>query len=157
MQKGLAWRTYLGALVFALSISWPSLASLPPPDFSWYAVFFKPDSVVVDEAFIQIMKQNIIPAASGRFDGPITLYGHCDTEETDVSLARAEAVKAKLLELGVPASRISVHSRGDNALLVRTPPGVSEPQNRRVEIQLERLCGKSCPPETYRDSGSSRD
>lgn len=156
MQKGLAWRTYLGALVIALSISWPSLAALPPPNFAWYAVFFKPNSAIVDEAFIQIMKQNLIPAASSRFDGPITLYGHCDTEEKDVSLARAEAVKAKLMELGVPASRISVHSRGDNALLVRTPPGVSEPQNRRVEIQLERLCGESCPPEAF-DSGSSRD
>jgi OmpA-OmpF porin, OOP family len=145
------------ATVAALAISLPSLAWLPPPDTATFMVFFSTDSTSVTEQGMRTMREHLIREANGRYDGPITVTGHCDTEEKDVSLARAEAVVAKLIELGIPASRMSVQSRGDLALLVLTPPGVREPQNRRVEIFIERLCGKSCPEEKFQDSGSSRD
>lgn len=156
MQIGSALKVF-GAVAIALALSWPTQASLPRSDTAAFMVLFRTDSATVDEQSIQTLKKHIILELDARFDGPIAVIGNCDTEEMDVSLARAEAVKAKLVELGVPASRISVHSRGDKTLLIPTPPGVSEILNRRVEIVIDRLCGKSCPPETYRDSGSSRD
>jgi len=154
MHIAMPLKSYFCSAVAALSISLPSLAWLPPPDTATFMVFFPTDSAVVSEQGMRNMREQLIREANGRYDGPITVTGHCDTEEKDVSLARAEAVKAKLIELGIPASRMSVHSRGDQALLVPTPPGVREPQNRRVEIFLERLCGKSCPEEKFQDSGS---
>ena len=47
---------------------------------------------------------------------------------------RANAVAAALERLGVPRSDMVVAGRGMNDLRVPTPPGVREPQNRRVEI-----------------------
>ena len=46
----------------------------------------------------------------------------------------AQAVAAALERLGVPRSDMVVSGRGMNDLRVPTPPGVREPQNRRVEI-----------------------
>jgi OOP family OmpA-OmpF porin len=53
-----------------------------------------------------------------------------------LSERRANAVAAALERLGVPRSDMVVAGRGQNDLRVPTPPGVREPQNRRVEIVL---------------------
>lgn len=55
-----------------------------------------------------------------------------------LSERRAAAVKAELVRLGVPATSIRTIGRGENDPLVPTADGVREPQNRRVEIQLQR-------------------
>ena len=55
-----------------------------------------------------------------------------------LSERRAAAVKAELVRLGVPATSIKTIGRGENDPLVPTADGVREPQNRRVEIQLQR-------------------
>lgn len=70
--------------------------------------------------------------------GRVILTGHSDTAEASVplSMSRAVAVKIRLLEMGIPAARISVVARGDKDLLVQTPPGARDPQNRRVELVL---------------------
>ena len=41
------------------------------------------------------------------------------------------------MQNGVPATAIAVVGRGEQGLLVPTPDGVREPQNRRVEIVLQ--------------------
>jgi OmpA-OmpF porin, OOP family len=51
-----------------------------------------------------------------------------------LSLRRANPVKDALARDGVPATAISVVGMGEKGLLVPTPDGVREPQNRRVEI-----------------------
>ena len=68
--------------------------------------------------------------------------GHTDTSgpadyNMALSLRRANAVKDALVQNGVPANVISVVGRGEQGLLVPTPDGVREPQNRRVEIVLQ--------------------
>ncbi len=70
--------------------------------------------------------------------GHVTLTGHSDTAEASVplSMSRAVAVKMRLLGMGIPVDRISVIARGDKDLLVQTPPGTRDPQNRRVELVL---------------------
>ena len=69
----------------------------------------------------------------------ITIVGHTDTAEASVplSMARALTAKMRLLEMGIPPDRISTVGRGDKGILVQTPPGTREPQNRRVEFVLE--------------------
>ena len=71
----------------------------------------------------------------------IETTGHADRSGTDaynlrLSKRRAEAVKAELNRLGIPAGEIVVRWKGEREPLVATPDGVREPQNRRVEIIL---------------------
>jgi outer membrane protein OmpA-like peptidoglycan-associated protein len=41
-----------------------------------------------------------------------------------------------LIELGIPPERIQARGRGERELLVPTEDEVSEPRNRRVEINV---------------------
>lgn len=71
----------------------------------------------------------------------IEVIGHTDTAYVtalsyEIALARAEAVKTALVSKGIPAPSISTQSEGKSKLLVLTPDGTKEPQNRRVEIHL---------------------
>ena len=72
----------------------------------------------------------------------ITATGHTDTSGPEnynmaLSLRRANAVKDALVREGVPPTAIAVIGRGEQGLLVPTPDGVREPQNRRVEIVIQ--------------------
>jgi outer membrane protein OmpA-like peptidoglycan-associated protein len=72
----------------------------------------------------------------------IAASGHADRSGSDeynmaLSMRRGNAVKARLLALGVPESEIIVSAKGETEPLVATEDGVREPQNRRVEIILE--------------------
>jgi OOP family OmpA-OmpF porin len=51
-----------------------------------------------------------------------------------LSQRRAYAVYEALIREGVPAAAITLVGRGENQVLVLTPDGTREPQNRRVEI-----------------------
>ena len=55
-----------------------------------------------------------------------------------LSERRAASVKAELVRLGIPATSITTIVRGENDPLVPTADGVREPQNRRVEIQMQK-------------------
>ena len=71
----------------------------------------------------------------------IALIGHTDAAGSEkynlaLSLRRANAVKAALVKLGIPANEISVVGKGKSEPLVPTKDGVREPQNRRVQILL---------------------
>jgi len=71
----------------------------------------------------------------------IVVIGHTDSvgelaANDQLSLARAERVRGILVAQGLPAERIRAAGRGERELLVRTADGVSEPRNRRVEINV---------------------
>ena len=51
-----------------------------------------------------------------------------------LSQRRASAVLTGLLDRGIPADRFQVLAKGETDLTVPTNPGVSEAENRRVEI-----------------------
>lgn len=57
-----------------------------------------------------------------------------------LSRRRGEAVKAYLAGRGYPAERIRVVANGEAVLLVETPDGVAEPQNRYVAVYFARVC-----------------
>ena len=71
----------------------------------------------------------------------IQVTGHTDTVGSEsyndqLSVARAEAVKAELVHDGVDADTIHVAGSGFDDPLVPTPPGVREGKNRRAVIDL---------------------
>ena len=71
----------------------------------------------------------------------IVVIGHTDTVgalayNDRLSLARAERLREMLIEMGLPAVRIQAAGRGKRELLVPTDDNVSEPRNRRVEINV---------------------
>ena len=72
----------------------------------------------------------------------LSVEGHTDSIGTDdynqkLSERRADAVKAELIKDGVAADAIETAGVGKSGLLVPTPDGVREPQNRRAEIELQ--------------------
>lgn len=73
----------------------------------------------------------------------VELTGHADRSgPANVNLAasrhRAEAVKAWLVQRGIPTSNITVAAHGESRPIVPTEDGVREAQNRRVEVRIIR-------------------
>jgi OOP family OmpA-OmpF porin len=82
-------------------------------------------------------------SASAGYHNPavIQIEGHDDASQTTeraqtISQRRADAVAEALVRLGWPLDRMRIAAFGKTRLLVPTPDGVREPQNRRVEITL---------------------
>jgi outer membrane protein OmpA-like peptidoglycan-associated protein len=57
----------------------------------------------------------------------------------ELSLRRAQAVRAALIRLGVPEGQIIVRAHGTDDPMVQTASGVKEPQNRRVVVAFPDL------------------
>lgn len=69
----------------------------------------------------------------------VEIIGHADTlggetYDQNLSLKRAETIRAALVNDGFDARAISIVGEGYRVPLVATPPHTAEPQNRRVEI-----------------------
>lgn len=80
----------------------------------------------------------IIAAARVGHQTHITVVGHSDTAEDSraLSLHRAEAVKAALVQQGARADAITVSGVGKDDLAVQTGDHAKEPKNRRVVVTL---------------------
>ena len=115
-------------------------APAPAPARS-YLVFFDWDRAELTtraQAIIAEAAKNATHVANTRID----VAGHADKTGTaaynqTLSLARARAVAAELVRLGVEKAAISITAFGDTKPLVPTAAEVREPQNRRVEIVLK--------------------
>lgn len=105
-----------------------------------YLVFFDFNKSDVTPEASKIITQAAGAAKQGNATR-VTLTGHADRSGSDkynqaLSLKRGNAVKAALVQQGIPADQIAVIGKGESDPLVATPDGVREPQNRRVEIVL---------------------
>lgn len=106
-----------------------------------FIVFFDFDSHAVNAGASQVLDL-VATKFKDYKDGSISLVGHTDTAgaaayNEALSLARANNVRFKLIEMGVPASKFSVDAKGESAPLEATGDGVKNPQNRRVEITIK--------------------
>jgi OOP family OmpA-OmpF porin len=107
-----------------------------------YQVFFD-----WDKSNISASAHSVIDTVSQQIGGhndikKIVIVGHTDTSGGEkynmkLSVRRAEAVRKVLMNEGIPASKIRIEGRGKTDLLVKTPDGVREPQNRRAQITFE--------------------
>jgi len=102
-------------------------------------IFFEWNSAdLTGPAPVQIAQA--VTAARVRGTRHLTVRGHTDASGAKpynlaLSLRRAEAVKAALVERGIPADTIAVQGLGDSQPLV--PTRSREPQNRRVTVDLD--------------------
>ncbi len=127
------------ALVEVVEEPEPVPAAAPPEN---YLVFFDLDKADVTPEGMSIVESAAADANETPFKR-IIAFGHADTSGTDqynidLSQRRAEAVKSALSELGVQADTIETEALGETQPLVPTDDGIREPQNRRVEIVIER-------------------
>src|ERR1700704_2374084 len=116
-----------------------ALAAQPPHPIS-FILYFE----IGNDEFTEQSKQEVkrLLAEMARRETPdITVIGHTDLVGPDpsndaLSLQRAERVKSILAGMGIPAERILTAGRGRRGPLIPTAEGVSEPRNRRVEINV---------------------
>ncbi|MEY2883864.1 MAG: hypothetical protein RL490_1588, partial [Pseudomonadota bacterium] len=108
--------------------------------FNWDATTLTPEAASTLDLIIaryRDFRRKIVPGATVDFQ----LAGHTDKVGTraytmEVAARRAAAVRDYMLDHGISAKEINILSFGDQRPLVETPPGVREPQNRRVEITI---------------------
>jgi OOP family OmpA-OmpF porin len=118
--------------------SFPALATTYGPP----VVFFESGSARLVPQARAVIDTNLTVMLRGVRDGFLTGFhvtGHADRAGSDednmrLSLRRAQAVRDYLIAAGIPASMISVEGFGERRLLVETPDGVAEPQNRHAAI-----------------------
>lgn len=116
----------------------PAPAAAQPEEF---LVFFDFDSARLTPEAWDIVRSAADTAKKGNYSR-IILTGHADRSGSSdynfaLSRRRADAVENTLIDMGLPASEISVEAKGETEPLVPTEDGVREPQNRRVEILMQ--------------------
>ena len=116
-----------------------ALASLPPAP-QHFILYFRFDSEELTDESRRLV-QEVLVAVKQRPDPEIVATGHTDTTGTqakniELGLRRANAVRALLIDAGLPPASVAVRSHGEAALLVHTADNVFEPRNRRVEITV---------------------
>ena len=116
-----------------------TLQALPARPSSFTVYFITGTDELTPESKADL--QNILGALKDRPLPDVQVIGHTDTVgdllvNDRLSAQRAETVKGFLVEIGIPAARISTAGRGEREPVVRTPDETDEPRNRRVEINV---------------------
>ena len=111
-------------------------SAAPQPQI--FLVFFDWDRADITPAGMEVVR---LAANAYKAGGSVRLQvtGYTDLSGSAgynqrLSVRRANNVANALADLGVARSDMAVAGRGENDPRVPTPPGVREPQNRRVEI-----------------------
>ncbi len=117
-----------------------ALAAEPPPPERAH-LYFEAGTTTLDPRSLAAIP-GIASAARRRNAISISISGHTDAtgsgpSNDKLALARAERVRALLLEQGVAPGLMSVSSHGKGNPAVPTPDGVPEPRNRRVEVVVQ--------------------
>lgn len=118
-----------------------ALDVLPAPEVLFTLHFDQGRDVLNAESEAQLpaVLDAILNAIRERRSTAIAITGHTDTTADEqfnyqLGLRRAQRVAGILVAQGIDASTLFVSSHGYADLLVKTPHGVAEARNRRVEI-----------------------
>ena len=118
--------------------------SLPPPDrvaapaAERFVLQFEPGTSQLT-AESQTQLSQVLTRAGARAGGEIVVTGHTDRQGSveandQLSLERAQAIRALLIERGFDAALIEAVGRGEREPAVPTDDEVAEPRNRRAEV-----------------------
>ena len=116
-----------------------ALAAQPPQPVS-FTLYFETNSVEVtpasrstlDALFAEVAKR---PAVEVQVTGHTDRVGS-EADNDRLSLQRAEAVRAMLIQRGIQSTFLRAVGRGEREPLVPTPDEQAEPRNRRVEVTV---------------------
>jgi outer membrane protein OmpA-like peptidoglycan-associated protein len=116
-----------------------AVAALPKPPKSATLFFLSGKDEMTAES--RIAAEQVYRDFLDRRSTEVWIIGHTDTVGSTayneaLALKRAERVRQTLLKIGVPAESIVLKGMGKRELLIKTPDGVDEPRNRRVEISV---------------------
>ena len=116
-----------------------ALAALPAPAERFTLYFVEGKDELTDDSKAAV--DTVLAAIARRPFPDVLVVGHTDSVGSDavndpLSRQRAAVMRQALLARGLPADNISVAGRGKRELVVPTADNVSEPRNRRVEIQV---------------------
>jgi outer membrane protein OmpA-like peptidoglycan-associated protein len=116
-----------------------TLQALPARPATFVLYFITGTDELTPESKAEL--QNVLAALKDRPAPDVLVIGHTDTvgeltTNDRLSAQRAETVKGFLVQIGIPAERITTAGRGEREPLVRTADEVDEPRNRRVEINV---------------------
>ncbi len=116
----------------------PRLLALQPATAQRYLLYFEPGgSQLTSESEARLAE--VLAGASARPGGEIIVTGHTDRvgtlESNDaLSLQRAAAIRAVLLQRGFDPALVDAVGRGEREPLVPTDDEVAKPRNRRAEV-----------------------
>jgi OOP family OmpA-OmpF porin len=118
-----------------------ALDVLPAPEVL-FTLHFDPGRDVLDaesEAQLPAVLNGVVNTIRERRSTAIAVTGHTDTTAEEqfnyqLGLRRAQRVSGILVAQGVDTSSLFVSSHGYADLLVKTPLGVAEARNRRVDV-----------------------
>lgn len=115
----------------------PELDILPAAEIQFTLYFEEGTDVLTAES--QGLLPSISAAVKERQSTAVSVTGHTDTtgdpdSNYQLGLKRAQKVAATLIAGGLPDSNAFVASHGEADLVVKTPRGVAEQKNRRVEV-----------------------
>lgn len=118
--------------------TYPDLLTLRPPAPERFTLEFELGTSQLTAAS-QARLDAVMASAQARAGGEIVVTGHTDRQGSvqandQLSLQRAQAVRALLIERGFKANLIEAVGRGEREPLVPTEDEVAEPRNRRAEL-----------------------
>ena len=105
-----------------------------------FQLYFKIGSAELTEESEQSI-EDAFETIRQRGPSAVSVIGHTDTLSgqrwnEQLGLIRAKAVAEMLRKRHIEVIDLRVSSHGERNLLIKTPDGVSEPRNRRVEISV---------------------
>ncbi len=115
----------------------PALDVLPAAEAQFIVYFIQATDRLTSESEAKVPE--ILAAIRERRSTDVSVTGHTDTtgdpkSNYELGLKRAQRVAGILMGQGLAASNVFVTSHGEADLLVKTPRGVDEQRNRRVEV-----------------------
>ena len=116
-----------------------ALSALPGRAVSYTLYFLEGRDELTDESKAELDK--VFAELRRRSLPDIVVIGHTDTVgglayNDKLSLARAERTRDMMIVMGIAPERITAAGRGEREPLVPTEDNISEPRNRRVEINV---------------------